>query len=62
MATTVPQQLDQAFAAACMDAFADVVKRAAEDLGVVDEAQHLWAPETLTRFSGREGGAGCAAS
>ncbi len=35
--------VDQEFLAACRAAVAPVLERAAQDMGVVDEARHLWA-------------------
>ncbi|QCO07332.1 hypothetical protein [Azospirillum argentinense] len=35
--------VDQEFLTACRSVVAPVLERAAQDMGVVDEARHLWA-------------------
>ncbi|MFC5358167.1 hypothetical protein [Azospirillum himalayense] len=54
---TADVDLDQDFLAACRTAIAPVLEGAAQDMGVVDEARHLWATGS-PMLAGQKGRAG----
>jgi len=55
--STADADLDQELLVACRTVVAPVLERAAQDMGVVDEARHLWATGSpmLASQKGRAG-------